>query len=102
MSDNKKSKFNDFLESRASTYWGFGMSLVLIMTSIAMPFFALRQDVRVLEQKVSSYNTISSNHLSEVEADIKRIEDNTKSQDKKLDQLSEDIAELKALMKNTH
>ncbi len=92
MSDNQKSKFNDFLESRASTYWGFGLSIVLIMSSIAMPFFTLRKDVRVLEEKVAGYNTISSNHLSEIEADIKRIEDNTKSQDKKLDQLSEYVA----------
>lgn len=96
--EQDESKIGKVLKTKTATFFAFGMALL----AIAGPFFALRSQVKLLQQKVESYNTISSNHLSEIEADIDRLENNSKSNEKRLEQISTDIAEIKALIEDTH
>lgn len=100
--NNNKSKLRDILESEVSNYWGFALVVVMIISSVSLPFLSLKSRVSLLEQEMRYSNEIATNHLSEIEGDIRELKKNSKENREKLDQVGLDIAELKTLIQKTH
>ncbi len=96
--NSEKWQISKLLEGRMATLWAFAIGVSMIL----VPFFNLRNSVQVMDRKIEHYNTISSNHLSEIEADIKALRKDNERNRQNLEQVSEDIAELKALIQETH